>query len=402
MLEFFNRLFTNKPKPFSKFDATYEWEGNKGRSPSGQFNLFMFERVIEYIFSTFDNHPEFPTMALRFAAYAYLVDHPISYVESESGMKFWDNEGRLLEMEVQAYVADGLPPPDDLCNPRLTLQSHEMLRDGRFNSAVEWLGIYIDPSVKSDVMSVKFDECKISEEEIILRAKRFFLALKRFVVASENLKELVIDVGDTRVDVRFVMKNALCETELGPILDKGSYKVLVKAIEPICEKREGEIQQFIANFEERKKFVIPAWKKVKLSSINKYGDYDPLPLMQEEKEYFEYEYGSHGLPTIGNGYYIIPELCEYLVSAMEDQESDLNDYPEDGHLFEVWVAEKLIGLDWDAHVTSGSGDQGVDVIAEKDGIRVGVQCKQYAGTVGNSAVQQIISGKGFYEVDSSP
>lgn len=399
MFKFFNRLFDNKPKPFSKIEATYEWEGNKLRSPSGQFNLFMFEKVIEHIFSTFDSHTDFRIRPLRFAAYAYLVDHPVSYIESEGGLNFWDNDGNMLEAVLQSYVIDGLPPPDDICNPRLTIQSDNILRDGKFKSAVDWLNIYNDPGIKSNVMSVKFDADIISDEQLRLSANRFFDALRRFVVVSEELKELVLNIDDTKVDGRFVLKNSLTESGLCNILDQGSHKVLIRAIEPVCEKRKEEIQKFIANFEERKKFVIPAWKKIKLYSINKYGDYDPLPLIQAEKEYFEYEYGANGLPTVGNEYYLIQELVEFLVAAMDDQEFGFSDYPEDGHFFEVWVAEKLISLDWDAFVTSGSGDQGVDVIAAKGGVRVGIQCKQYAGTVGNSAVQQIISGKGFYEVD---
>lgn len=38
-------------------------------------------------------------------------------------------------------------------------------------------------------------------------------------------------------------------------------------------------------------------------------------------------------------------------------------------------------------------DQGVDVIAEKNGLRVAIQCKLYSKPVGNKAVQEIAAGK---------
>lgn len=50
----------------------------------------------------------------------------------------------------------------------------------------------------------------------------------------------------------------------------------------------------------------------------------------------------------------------------------------------------------DIHVTSGSGDFGIDVIATKDDILYGFQCKLYSSSVGNDAVQQAYSGKVHY------
>lgn len=51
--------------------------------------------------------------------------------------------------------------------------------------------------------------------------------------------------------------------------------------------------------------------------------------------------------------------------------------------------------------TKGSGDQGVDVIATKKGIKFGVQCKRYNGFVGNHAVQEVWSGKEYYQLDQA-
>jgi restriction system protein len=77
---------------------------------------------------------------------------------------------------------------------------------------------------------------------------------------------------------------------------------------------------------------------------------------------------------------------------------DAGSVPLDGHEFEHWVADALKRYGWKA--TRGSGDQGLDVIAEKKGKRVGLQCKLYGGPVGNKAVQEAHAGKVYYGVDA--
>ena len=69
----------------------------------------------------------------------------------------------------------------------------------------------------------------------------------------------------------------------------------------------------------------------------------------------------------------------------------------DGHTFEHYCAEILSknGFE-DVKVTPGSGDQGIDVLARKDGIFYGIQCKCYSTDIGNKAVQEAYAGKTFY------
>ena len=50
-------------------------------------------------------------------------------------------------------------------------------------------------------------------------------------------------------------------------------------------------------------------------------------------------------------------------------------------------------------VTSGSLDQGIDIIAYKGNKKYGIQCKYYDRPVGNKAVQEAYSGAAFYECD---
>ena len=76
-----------------------------------------------------------------------------------------------------------------------------------------------------------------------------------------------------------------------------------------------------------------------------------------------------------------------------------NDLPDNGLDFEHWIAESLNDAGWKTNVTVGSGDQGVDVIAEYQSITVGTRCKLYSGSVGNKAVQEIKSGIEFHNCD---
>ena len=51
----------------------------------------------------------------------------------------------------------------------------------------------------------------------------------------------------------------------------------------------------------------------------------------------------------------------------------------------------------DITLTKTSGDQGIDIIAYRDGIKYGIQCKCYSSDIGNSAVQEVFAGKTFYK-----
>lgn len=69
----------------------------------------------------------------------------------------------------------------------------------------------------------------------------------------------------------------------------------------------------------------------------------------------------------------------------------------DGHQFEYWCASLLENLGYqNVSVTPGSGDQGVDVLAEKDDIRYAIQCKCYSSDLGNKSVQEVHTGKTIY------
>ena len=70
----------------------------------------------------------------------------------------------------------------------------------------------------------------------------------------------------------------------------------------------------------------------------------------------------------------------------------------EGHEFELYCAELLRKCGFqDVEVTRGSGDYGIDVLAEKDGITYAIQCKCYTAPVGVKAVQEAYAGRDYYD-----
>jgi len=72
----------------------------------------------------------------------------------------------------------------------------------------------------------------------------------------------------------------------------------------------------------------------------------------------------------------------------------------EGHDFEYFCADILRKNGFiNVEVTQGSGDHGIDVLAEKDDITYAIQCKCYSSNIGNAAVQQAHTGKTLYHRD---
>lgn len=114
------------------------------------------------------------------------------------------------------------------------------------------------------------------------------------------------------------------------------------------------------------------------------------------------------------------EFGELLIDGIEVREDDASNYQSNvqkdrvskfnridmynnqydymtGEDFELYVAQLLgnIGF-YNIQNTKGSGDQGVDILAEKEGMKYAFQCKRYDKPVGNKAVQEVFAGKFFY------
>ena len=72
----------------------------------------------------------------------------------------------------------------------------------------------------------------------------------------------------------------------------------------------------------------------------------------------------------------------------------------DGHQFEYACADILKANGYKhVKVTRGSGDFGVDVIAEKDKVRYAIQCKRYNHKLDNTPIQEVVGGLAYYQCD---
>lgn len=72
-----------------------------------------------------------------------------------------------------------------------------------------------------------------------------------------------------------------------------------------------------------------------------------------------------------------------------------------GIAFERYVGALLKTRGYRVSYTALSGDYGVDIIAKKHHEKIAVQCKRTTGSVGVSAIQQVVAGSGYYKCAKS-
>lgn len=93
---------------------------------------------------------------------------------------------------------------------------------------------------------------------------------------------------------------------------------------------------------------------------------------------------------------LIAILTFIIIKCTKKPPSELDDM--DGRDFEYYCADLLANRGFrDIEVTKGSGDYGVDILAEKEGITFAIQCKHYTSPVGVKAVQEAYAGRDYYD-----
>ena len=162
------------------------------------------------------------------------------------------------------------------------------------------------------------------------------------------------------------------------------------------EKKEKEIQKSAeAKIEEYKDILVKKYRQ--LAYKDDYG------IVKTTKYETELKYFINNVVDADK---IIPKemrnrITEKIINYMKEN-VNLNETlfsVNNPYEFEQKCAQILNENGWSARATSKSLDQGVDVIAEKEGITVVIQCKLYNKPVGNKAVQEIIAGRDFYKAD---
>lgn len=176
----------------------------------------------------------------------------------------------------------------------------------------------------------------------------------------------------------------------------GNYEHLLKQLEKILEKKKTLAEHYanVANSAENENEFY--------QSINSY--IDTLKWMEQFEKFGIFPEGqkpSDDIKAIKDGMPISIERFHERIREKEKIESFNYDYM-DGHQFEHFCADLLQKNGFiNVEVTQGSGDHGIDILAEKEGISYAIQCKCYSSNIGNAAVQQAYTGKGFYNKDIS-
>jgi HJR/Mrr/RecB family endonuclease len=69
--------------------------------------------------------------------------------------------------------------------------------------------------------------------------------------------------------------------------------------------------------------------------------------------------------------------------------------------FEEFLCDLFIRMGFSTNKTPVTGDQGIDIIAAKNSICLGIQAKCYSNTVSNKSVQEVASGIKHYRLSKA-
>ncbi|MFH1157474.1 MAG: restriction endonuclease [Pseudomonadota bacterium] len=156
-------------------------------------------------------------------------------------------------------------------------------------------------------------------------------------------------------------------------------------------------------FNENKFTLLTKYKQMKYT--DDYGNIVTDDFINELDYFAETTIAPRIRREVGGGYGAIDamavrsqliRLFNKLLDSNSPQLSSLENV-ETGEDYEKFVGDLIEPSGWSVVYTPKTGDQGVDIIAQKNGIKVAVQCKFYQGSVPNSAIQEIYSGAQFYE-----
>lgn len=105
------------------------------------------------------------------------------------------------------------------------------------------------------------------------------------------------------------------------------------------------------------------------------------------------------LIILAAGIGVVAFAAALLIAVRRRKNSEHSELDEmDGHEFEYFCAELLQEKGfYEVEVTKGSGDYGIDILAEKDGVTYAIQCKRYSDPVGVKAIQEAYAGRDYYD-----
>ena len=96
--------------------------------------------------------------------------------------------------------------------------------------------------------------------------------------------------------------------------------------------------------------------------------------------------------------FIASQIEKSCLNLLENNYSKtINQSYKKGIKFENHCMEILKQYGWEVKETPHTGDQGVDLIASINDLRICIQCKDHEKAIGNKAVQEISAGKSFWK-----
>jgi HJR/Mrr/RecB family endonuclease len=173
-----------------------------------------------------------------------------------------------------------------------------------------------------------------------------------------------------------------------------------------AERREQKIESVCGDWIHRHIPLIEQFYEIaerKVSLLDDYGDENWEALPKEIEIVINKIAKKEG--------HSIPE--QLLNACLTEAFKDYHEHTKESSLPRDTDFSKMTGLDFETYVarvlqhngfesirgTPVTGDQGADLIATKDGKKIIVQAKRYEGTVGNKAVQEVLSAVAFYGGD---
>jgi len=97
--------------------------------------------------------------------------------------------------------------------------------------------------------------------------------------------------------------------------------------------------------------------------------------------------------------FLIALILSFILSRHYRKNHKLSEMDNlEGIDFEKFCAALLAERGFDEiEMTKASGDYGIDILAQKEGVTYAIQCKCYSGPVGVKAVQEAYAGRDYYD-----
>lgn len=243
--------------------------------------------------------------------------------------------------------------------------------------------------------SVFFAQCGGFDHQIIGYEEKNIIAYNRIILLGDADD---FHTADKMKALRFFAIEAPREFKKN-YKEFAPEKLAQVMFELAISKRENDWKMLVSKIDEKFEFIGPIFQRLLNSSVDKYGEVDWGPSLDEMSEFIDRFFNDEDFDF----YYRLRPLANLLTyiegkldSAADNQSASI---PFDGIEFEHWTANEISRQGWEVQVSQASGDQGVDVMARRGGCSVAIQCKRYSKPIGNKSVQEVFTAKQFASAD---